>query len=355
MNQQQYYRWWQREDLCYQQGHLYFAGKAVEGLATQCGTPAFIYSAPRVQDNLLRLRTSLNQAGFAKRFSLYYAMKANRFAPLLAMLKQSGLCGIDACSPAEIELAVSCGFAPAEISFTASSLSTRDLDVITRYDGLCMNCDSLHAIHQWGQRKPHTTIGLRVNPGMGIGRVDNDKLQYAGSQTTKFGIYWQQFAEALAVAAQYNLEVDTIHFHTGCGYLTEQLHRLERIIAHCFCFIEKVGTIKYVNIGGGLGVPHLPADAPLDLERWTMVLQRQFGATDLHLRIEPGDYIVKDAGLLLLEKTFVEKKRGDHLCRCRRGVQHCSGACLLHPPLSAPASSLQPRAMHNQDSGGQYK
>nr|WP_240194970.1 hypothetical protein [Desulfobulbus rhabdoformis] len=282
-------------------------------------------------------------------------MKANRFAPLLAMLKQSGLCGIDACSPAEIELAVSCGFAPAEISFTASSLSTRDLDVITRYDGLCMNCDSLHAIHQWGQRKPHTTIGLRVNPGMGIGRVDNDKLQYAGSQTTKFGIYWQQFAEALAVAAQYNLEVDTIHFHTGCGYLTEQLHRLERIIAHCFCFIEKVGTIKYVNIGGGLGVPHLPADAPLDLERWTMVLQRQFGATDLHLRIEPGDYIVKDAGLLLLEKTFVEKKRGDHLCRCRRGVQHCSGACLLHPPLSAPASSLQPRAMHNQDSGGQYK
>ena len=48
--------------------------------------------------------------GGQQRHRLYYAMKANRFAPLLTFLKQSGLCGIDACSPAEVEHALGCGF-----------------------------------------------------------------------------------------------------------------------------------------------------------------------------------------------------------------------------------------------------
>jgi diaminopimelate decarboxylase len=236
-------------------------------------------------------------------------MKANRFAPLLTFLKQTGLCGIDACSPGEVEHAVSCGFSPAEISFTASSLSTRDLQVLARYDGLFMDCDSLHAIRGWGGLKPGTKIGIRINPAMGIGRAANDKLQYAGETTTKFGIYWEQFAEALELAKSYNLKVAKIHFHTGCGYLTPQLEQLERIVGHCMRFVDVAGGVERVNIGGGLGVPHLAADQPLDLKRWAEVLHRQCAGRGLHLEIEPGDYIVKDAGIFLLEKTFVEQKK----------------------------------------------
>lgn len=300
--------WWQREDLCYRQGQLFFAGQAVQALANRFGTPSFVYSADRVRANLMRLHAALNGAGLADRFTLHYAMKANRFAPLLTFLKQTGLCGIDACSPAEVEHAVSCGFTPQEISFTASSLSARDLAVLSRYDGLFMDCDSIHAIHRWGELKPGTDIGLRVNPAMGIGRAGNDKLHYAGEVTTKFGIYQQQLAEALDAARQHNLRITKIHFHTGCGYLTAQLEQLERIISHCFSFIEAAGTVKWVNIGGGLGLPHLPGEQTLDLQLWAAVLQRHFTAHNLHVEIEPGDYIVKDAGLLLVEKTFVERK-----------------------------------------------
>ncbi len=281
----------------------------MQQLADQFGTPSFIYSAARVKDNLARLHAALNGVGMEGRFTLHYAMKANRFAPLLTVLKQSGLCAIDACSPAEVEQAVSCGFSPEEISFTASSLSSRDIELLARYDGLFMDCDSIHAIHRWGALKPGTQIGLRINPGMGIGRADNDKLHYAGEVTTKFGIYWQQFAQALDAAAMYGLQVSKIHFHTGCGYLTPQLGQLERIIAHCFQFIEAAKTITKVNIGGGLGVPHLAGEEPLSLEQWATVLMRQFGGRDLHVEIEPGDYIVKDAGMLLVEKTFVEQKQ----------------------------------------------
>jgi diaminopimelate decarboxylase len=309
VNQDAYYSWWQRQELCYREGRLFFAGRPVQELADQFGTPAFVYSAERVRQNLERLHAALSGAGLAGRFSLLYAMKANRFAPLLTFLRQSGLCGIDACSPAEVEHAVSCGFSPAQISFTATSLSTRDLTALARYPGLFMDCDSLHAIRCWGALKPGTQIGLRVNPAMGIGRAANDKLHYAGATTTKFGIYWEQFAEALETAKAYDLQVRKIHFHTGCGYLTPQLEQLERIIAHCFRFVEAAGEVERVNIGGGLGVPHLDSDRPLDLDRWAAILQGQFAGRGLHVEIEPGDYLLKDAGLLLVEKTFVERKK----------------------------------------------
>ncbi len=304
-----YYSWWQREDLCYRHNQLFFAGRSVQQLADQFGTPSFIYSAARIQNNLERLHTALNNGGMAGRFTLHYAMKANRSAPLLTFLKQTGLCGIDACSPAEVEHAVSCGFTPQQISFTASSLSAKDLEILARYDGLFMDCDSIHAIHRWGALKPGSEIGLRVNPAMGIGRADNDKLHYAGEVTTKFGIYEQQFELALDAARQHGLRVSKIHFHTGCGYLTAQLDQLERIINHCLWFIDTAGTVDKVNIGGGLGVPHLPGEVPLALDQWATVLKRQLGSRTLHLEVEPGDYIVKDAGMLLLEKTFVEQKK----------------------------------------------
>ncbi len=128
---------------------------------------------------------ALQKAGFARRYNILYAMKANRFAPLLTSLKASGLCGIDACSPQEVELAVSCGFLPSEISFTAGSLSLPDVAHLSRYQGLIMDCDSIHAIRTWGKLKPGTSIGIRINPATGVSREDNSKLQYAGGQTTQ--------------------------------------------------------------------------------------------------------------------------------------------------------------------------
>jgi diaminopimelate decarboxylase len=301
--------WWQRADLCYQDGGLVFSGHSVGALADRFGTPSFVYSARRVKANLLRLGEALDGAGFKQRHRLHFAMKSNRFAPLLTFLKQTNLCGIDACSPQEVEHALCCGFSPEEISFTATSLSQADFDILARFDGLSMNCDSIHAIRNWGQRKPGSEIGIRINPAIGISRTDNEKLQYAGALTTKFGIYREQFEEALAVAKQFGLTVSEIHFHTGCGYLGDQLPQLGAVIESALWFIETAGSVERVNIGGGLGVPHSAKDIPLDLNAWAGKIYRLLGHLDIQLEVEPGEYLVKDAGLLLLSKTFLEIKQ----------------------------------------------
>ncbi len=301
--------WWQRDDLCLRNDELIFAGRRVGELAEQFDSPAFFYNAHRVTEKLSGLHLALNQAGLEGRFKIHYAMKANRFAPLLTHLKHSGLCGIDACSPAEVDHAISCGFDAADISFTATSLSQKDLLQLSRYKGLFINCDSLHSIEQLGKLSPGRDIGIRVNPEVGVGYGDNEKLRYSGQASTKFGIYRDQFSQALELASRYGLTIRKIHFHTGCGYLNQQLDHWDSIIGECMWFIEQVDSLVAVNVGGGLGVPHTEQDVALDLARWSGILARHFLQRSLRVEIEPGDYLVKDSGLLLLRVNYIEQKK----------------------------------------------
>lgn len=301
--------WWERPSLHYDDDQLIFADRSAADLARQYGTPSFFYDARRVAANLHRLHAALDGAGFSGCHRINYAMKANRFAPLLTWLKTSGLCAIDACSPREVEHAVGCGFSPAEISFTATSLSESDFDWLSGLDGLVMNCDSLHSLRQWGKRRSGGSVGIRVNPAVGVGRAQNEMLQYSGGRTTKFGIYREQFAEALEIAAQFDLTVERVHFHTGCGYLTPQLTAWEQVVEECLWFVDQVATVTTVNVGGGLGVPHVASDKALDLALWAEILKRHFQQRRLQIEVEPGDYLVKDAGILLLTVNAVEAKQ----------------------------------------------
>lgn len=340
MDQTAALNWWQREDLCYYKDKLQFGGHSVEDLARQFGSPSFVYSLSRVRRNLERLHDALGEAKLAKGYSLLYAMKANRFVPLLSHLRQINLCGIDACSPNEVELALSCGFNPEQISFTAGSLSKQDVDQLASYNRLFVNCDSIHAIRVWGARKPGTNIGLRINPAMGVSRANNDRLQYAGNVTTKFGIYREQFEEALSVAKQSDLTVTKIHFHTGCGFLTPELNQWDAVIKACLWFVERVSSVTTVNVGGGLGVPHTANESTLDLDQWAKILNKHFAHRDIMVELEPGEYLLKDAGLLLLGKTFIETKRDTRFLGVDAGFNIAPEPAYYQLPFQPLALSL---------------
>lgn len=336
-----YFTWWQRPDLCYRDGHLQFAGNSVKDLIIEHGTPTFIYSGQRILDNIQRLKAALDATELHNRYTILYAMKANRFRPLLQLLQQDGSVGIDACSPNEVSHAVKCGFKPTQISFTAGSLSQADVARLEGFDGLFMDCDSIHAITTWGELKPGSDIGIRINPAMGVNRADNERLQYAGEVTTKFGIYKEQFLEALECAAQFNLRVTKIHFHTGCGFLTPQLHQLDQVIEACLWFVNNCPSITTVNVGGGLGVPHVAEDNLLDLTKWAAVLVKHFAQRNIHLEMEPGEYIAKDAGILLLGKTFLETKRQTLFLGVNAGFNIAPEPAYYKLPFQ-PASLIDP-------------
>ena len=299
--------WWARERLHYRGDRLNFCGRDVASLAAAFAEPLFLYDARRAVENVDRVLSALDATGFRHR--LYYAMKANRFRPLLCELRHSRLYGVDVCSPEEVREALACGYAPEQISYTAHGMMPDEAGLLAAFPGIHVNCDTLSSIELLGSVSPGRSIGIRVNPGVGIGYGDSDRLSYAGAKTTKFGIYDEQFDEALERARRNGLRVSWLHCHAGCGYLDQQLPSFRHVLAALCEFVRRVPELEGVNLGGGLGLPHRAADRPLDLQAWRRAIRSSFAGRDLEIALEPGDFIAKDAGMLVLRVGYVELKR----------------------------------------------
>ncbi|MAP94556.1 MAG: diaminopimelate decarboxylase [Ponticaulis sp.] len=300
--------WWNRPDLSYDEsGRLKLGACDLDALARRFGTPTYVIRAPRVVEKLKQIHAALDAAGVTHR--IYYAIKANRTVQLLTYLAGQGLCGADVCSPEEMRHAISCGFPEDQISFTGTSLSATDIEQISRFSDLSFNPDSLNALKKIGKLKPGSEVGIRINPDIGIGYAGNDMLQYSGNAPTKFGIYLDRIAEAKEIAKTYGLKIVRIHFHAGCGYLDRELSQLSRVLDVSRKFLDQLPDVREVNIGGGLGVPHNANDKSLDLDKWASVIANAFEGRNLTIAIEPGDFLVKDSGILLTSVTYQETRK----------------------------------------------
>ena len=304
--------WWDRPGLSAAAGRLSIAGQDADALARRHGTPLFVYDLPRFAENAERLIAAFDRAGFRHR--LRFALKANPDPTVLGTLRP--LVGIDACSPGEVARALECGWPAPEISVTATNLSDRDLDAILVHD-VHLNLDAVSQVDRLGRRLaalglPSRPIGLRINPGAGAGY--NDKLAYSGARPTKFGIYPDRVDEAVAVAADHGLAIDTIHVHAGSGWLANGLLAFEAALAPVVAIARRLiaegHQIAEINVGGGLGVPARADERPIDPDAYAAAIARQLDGLDVMVGCEPGDYIAKDAAILLAEVVTVEDRAG---------------------------------------------
>ena len=297
--------WWTRAGLEVRDQRLLFAGHDAERIAREHGTPLYVYDPERVTANVGRLRAVFTRAGVPHR--IHYALKANRHPEYLARLRSLGDVGIDACSPQEVSLALEAGWQPREISYTGTNLSERDLDVILPQP-LVLNLDSLSAIRRVARRARGRAIGLRINPQVGTGY--SAQLTYAGEKPTKFGIYPDRFDEALDLARESGLEVRGLHFHIGSGWLSAGLGAFFDALERGAELARRVTGIEYFNVGGGLGIRLQQTDQGVDLDAYAQGIARHLGPLGLTVFLEPGDYLAKDAAILLVEVVTVEEKGG---------------------------------------------
>jgi diaminopimelate decarboxylase len=307
--------WWRRPGLDVADGRLSLNGADLEALAREYGTPLFVYDLARPRENMRALQAALTRAGVP--YVTRFALKACPDPRILAVLRAMGppgtpeSVGIDACSPGEVTHALANGWEPEEISHTGTNVSERDLDVLLAQP-IRINLDGVSQVERLGRRAPGRTIGLRINQGAGAGYTEH--LSYAGERPTKFGVTEDRLDDAIAAVRRHGLVVDTLHFHAGSGWLGDQLDGFETALLRATPFLDRLLAegfpIREVNVGGGLGRVARDGERPVDLDAYAQVVARHLVPYGVTAAFEPGDLVVKDAGLLLGEVVSVERRGG---------------------------------------------
>jgi diaminopimelate decarboxylase len=307
--------WWSRPGLEVRDGRLLVAGRDAEALAREHGTPLFVYDLPRIEEQARSLVAAFDRAGVP--FRLRLAVKAQRDPAVMAFVRALGFVGMDVCSPGEVAHVLAHGWTPGEISFTGTNVSERDLDVVLSA-GVHVNVDLLSQLERYGRRAPGSRVGIRVNPRAGAASGPGRAHLYSGGhRPSKFGILESQLDEAVGLAARHRLAIDTVHFQVGDGFRTDGLPALEiaveRVAAMTHRLRDAGHPIEEVNAGGGLGVPHDAEEEPLDVDAYAWVLATHLGPLGVVIACEPGDFLMKEMGVLLAEVVTVDDRDGHEI------------------------------------------
>ena len=291
-------------------GTLVCEGVALDRVAEQVGTPAYVYSAAVVRDRYHRLDTAL--APLPHR--IHYTLKANSNRGILQALRAMGA-GVDVVSGGELFRALRAGFAGPDIIFGGVGKTEDELRAALVAGVLLVNAESeaevrlLDCIARGlGVVAP---VGIRVNPEVTVD--SSHRYIKTGEKGAKFGV---PFNEVLAVgriaASLANTRLIGLDMHIG-----SQLFRLDPYLDGTEKLIELldqlksggVDTVEYLDIGGGLGVSYDDEETP-DLERFASALIKRVQPTGLTLLMEPGRFIVGNAGVLLTRVLYRKHSGG---------------------------------------------
>lgn len=280
---------------------LYLGGCQAEALAGEFGTPLYVY-----EEELIRRQCALFKESFAAApLDIHYAMKANGNPAILTILREEGLF-IDAVSPFEVRLCLELGFAPEQIIFTGNNTTEDELRYCLE-QGVPVNVGSLAELEVYGRLKVGGPVALRINPDVGAGHHPH---VITGGPDSKFGIYHTAAAEIQQLLHRHKLRLTGIHSHIGTGILeTGQMLEAMDIILNT---AKRFAELEFIDFGGGFGIPYRPGQEPLPLPELGRAMAERFAAfcgeygRELRMKLEPGRWLVAQAGTLLMRVTNLQ-------------------------------------------------
>lgn len=267
---------------------------------------AYVYNLPTVRAAARRLK------GLQSVDRLLYAVKANNSAPVLAAIHAEGL-NFECVSPAEIKLVLNLfpDLDRQRILYTPNFAPRADYAFgIDR--GVWLTLDNLHPLRHWPELFHDRELFLRIDTGHGHGHHKHVKT--AGIQS-KFGIPLFELEEARELLAACGATVVGLHAHVGSGILTPD--NWQEVGRDLLAVAPHFPALRFLDLGGGLGVPETSSQPPLDLKAMDASIAelrsalpgRDGGqAADLEIWLEPGRYLVADAGVLLATVTQTKGK-----------------------------------------------
>ena len=304
----------------YIDGDLYWGKVKVKDIAKLVGTPLYIYN----YDVIMRAFKKVDNAFEGIEHILCYALKANSNLFILKMISQWGY-GTEVVSGGELLLALKAGFKPEKIVFSGSGKSETEIEYGIKNNILLFNAESwkeILIINKISKKyKKIQKILIRINPDI---NPETHRYTTTGLKGEKFGIEWKKVPEILTKTKLLsNVKTVGIHIHLG-----SQIVKKEPFIM-CSNFIKKfIKTaessgikLKYINIGGGLGIDYendfpisdkvsSKKEKALAAKEWADTFTYKNNWRDKILIIEPGRFIMAKGGIIVTKILYKKRSFG---------------------------------------------
>lgn len=319
--------------------NVFSSAEQVREIASKFGTPVYVYSRRLLQEQ------AAMAWGFPHAFGLNvrYAMKANPNINILRIFIREGL-DIDASSEYEVERAKKAGF-PANGIMLTSQMTPNDLET-TLHGGVIYNACSLSQLENYGRCFPESNVSVRFNPGLGSGGTNRTNT---GGPASSFGIWHEDFEEAMGIAELYGLNIDRVHTHIGSGSDPEVWKRVALMSLGLVERVMKKGhDVQTLNLGGGYKVGRMSTDPFTDIQECGAPVKEAFRdfATRtgkmLDLEIEPGTFLVANAGALIASVVDIKRTPGYNFLITDSGMTEVTRPSLYgaQHPITVVAQAL---------------
>ncbi|WP_341896589.1 diaminopimelate decarboxylase [Ferrovibrio terrae] len=297
--------------FAYRNGVLHAEGVPLDHIAAEVGTPAYVYSTAALTDRY----TSLAEAFAGLPVLIAYAMKANANLAVLRHFGSLGA-GADVVSAGELQLAMKAGIAPGKIIFAGVGKTKAEMALALKAGntGIAQfNVESepeLQALSDvasgMGVKAP---VAIRINPDVD---AKTHKKITTGKAENKFGISYRRAREVYAMAAKLpGIAITGVHVHIG-SQLTDLTPYEDTFIrvAELVAELRADGhDIRRIDLGGGIGITY-DDETPPDPAAYAALVRKYIAPLGCEIALEPGRYLVGNAGLLLTGVTFVKPAEG---------------------------------------------
>lgn len=287
-------------------GELVCDDVSLSSIAATVGTPTYVYSAEAVRGAYARLSQALVELPV----HIHYAMKANSNLALLAVVRECGA-GVDVVSAGELHRARLAGFAGRDIVFAGVGKTRLDLEYALDVGVQCVNVESEEELEVLSEvavaRGCIAPVSLRINPGV-VNVTAGHAYIATGEEGTKFGIPIERgVAAAQRASTLAGITLIGLDMHIGSqiaevAAFADAQRRLRGLLDEVRA--TGISSIRAIDVGGGFPVAYHDDEPTADLDGFATVLRETFGDAGVDLIVEPGRFLVAEAGVLLTEVLY---------------------------------------------------
>ena len=291
------------QNLRYVGKNLFIEKLSIKNILKKQKTPFYIYSENQIITNFLKFKNTFKKTNPL----ICFAAKSNSNLNILRVLGKLGA-GADVVSGGELLKALKAGIKAKKIVFSGVGKTEEELKIAINKNILLINCESeseAKLVNNLAKKlRKKVSIGFRLNPNVD---AKTHKNISTGKAENKFGLSIKSFKIFLkTINSLKNIKLDALSVHIGSQILNDAPFR--KTLSVMSKLIKELRlNLNYVDLGGGFGINYTNKERPINLNKYSKLVENFSKKLNCKIIFEPGRSIIGNTGLLVSKVQFIKK------------------------------------------------